>query len=92
VKFNPLFTPRGEHYCLEEWRGEQRISSPGDNFTPGGQLRPGGSKFVPRSMVARWFIFKTKIPIWVNFCGPLIKKCIYILWPIGIFTDILDIA
>jgi hypothetical protein len=36
--------------CLEEWRGEQRISPPGDNFTPskgtkftpGGQLRPWG--------------------------------------------------
>jgi hypothetical protein len=35
-------------YCLEEWRGEQRISPPADNFTPiqgtkftpGGQLRP----------------------------------------------------
>jgi hypothetical protein len=21
-------------YCLEEWMGEQRISLPGDNFTP----------------------------------------------------------
>jgi hypothetical protein len=24
-------------YFLEEWRGEQRISPPGDNFTPRGQ-------------------------------------------------------
>jgi hypothetical protein len=38
-------------YCLEEWRGEQRISPPGDNFTPGGQLRPWGSKFAPRGEV-----------------------------------------
>jgi hypothetical protein len=21
-------------YCLEEWRGKQRISTPGDNFVP----------------------------------------------------------
>jgi hypothetical protein len=44
-------------YCLEEWRGEQRISPPGDNFTlrgqssllgnnvaPGGQSLPLGAK------------------------------------------------
>jgi hypothetical protein len=24
-------------YCSEEWRGEQRISPPGDDFTPRGQ-------------------------------------------------------
>jgi hypothetical protein len=40
VKFTPSFTLRGEHYCLEEWRGEQRISPPGDNFTPMGQIHP----------------------------------------------------
>jgi hypothetical protein len=22
--FTPTFTPWGEHYCLEEWRGEER--------------------------------------------------------------------
>jgi hypothetical protein len=31
--------------------------------------------------VARWFVFKPKIPIWVNFGGP----------EIGNFTDIGDI-
>jgi hypothetical protein len=30
------------------------------------------------SRVARWFIFKPKIPIWVKFGGPWNKKC-YIL-------------
>jgi hypothetical protein len=30
-------------YCLEEWRGEQRISPPGDNFTPRGQIHPWGT-------------------------------------------------
>jgi hypothetical protein len=29
--------------------------------------------------VARWFVFKPKIPIWVNFGGPLNGKCWYIL-------------
>jgi hypothetical protein len=38
-------------YCLEEWRGEQRISPPGDNFTPPGTTSPLGSKFSPRSEV-----------------------------------------
>jgi hypothetical protein len=30
--------------CLDEWGGEQRISPPGDNFTPGGQSLPLGAK------------------------------------------------
>jgi hypothetical protein len=46
-------------------------------------------------MVARWFIFKPKIPIWVNFGGPYIdwKMLIYFMaiWNIlrtfGIFYD-----
>jgi hypothetical protein len=25
--------------------------------------------------VARWFLFKPNIPIWVNFGGPVIEKC-----------------
>jgi hypothetical protein len=35
--------------------------------------------------VARWFLFKPKIQIWVNFGGPEIEKRCYILWPFGIF-------
>jgi hypothetical protein len=27
------------------------------------------------SRVARWFVFKPKIAIWVNFGGPCIAKC-----------------
>jgi hypothetical protein len=30
--------------------------------------------------VARWYIFKPKIPIWVNFGGPYNGKCWYIVW------------
>jgi hypothetical protein len=35
--------------------------------------------------VARWFLFKPKIPIWVNFGEVWNGKCLYILWPFGIF-------
>jgi hypothetical protein len=38
-------------YCLEEWRGEQRISPPGDKFTPRGQIHPWGTKFASRGEV-----------------------------------------
>jgi hypothetical protein len=31
------------------------------------------------SRVARWFIFKPKIPVWVHFGGPWVGKCCYIL-------------
>jgi hypothetical protein len=53
-------------YCLEECRGEQRISPPGitsplgDKFTPRGPLRPWGSKFAPRGEVKKWPRLTTK--------------------------------
>jgi hypothetical protein len=47
-------------------------------------LGPCSLRFL-KCRVARRFIFKPKIPIWVNFGGPYIGKCIYILWPFGIF-------
>jgi hypothetical protein len=31
--------------------------------------------------------FKPKIPIWVNFGGPEIEKCCYVLWPFGILCS-----
>jgi hypothetical protein len=31
------------------------------------------------SRVARWLIFKPKIPIWVKFAGPWKGKCCHIL-------------
>jgi hypothetical protein len=37
------------------------------------------------SRVARWYIFKPKIQIWVNFGMPLNGKCWYLLWPFGLF-------
>jgi hypothetical protein len=37
------FSPRGNVHCLEEWRGEQRIPPPGDNFTPGDKVHSWGT-------------------------------------------------
>jgi hypothetical protein len=34
--------------------------------------------------VARWYIFKPKIQIWVNFGVSCNDRCWYILWPSGI--------
>jgi hypothetical protein len=44
VKFPGSFPPGvNDLYCLEEWSGKQRISPPGDNFTPGprGEFKNG---------------------------------------------------
>jgi hypothetical protein len=35
--------------------------------------------------VARWFIFKPKIQIWVTFGGYCIRRCWNILWPFDQF-------
>jgi hypothetical protein len=37
--------------------------------------------------VARWYLFKQKIPICVNFGGPWNGKGWHILWPIGILRQ-----
>jgi hypothetical protein len=37
------------------------------------------------SRVARWYIFKPNIPIWVNFGGPWNAKGWHIVWPYGIY-------
>jgi hypothetical protein len=41
--------------------------------------------FVLCSRVARWFILKTKFPLWVNFGRSCNRRCCYVLWPFGIF-------
>jgi hypothetical protein len=46
--FTPSFTPRVEHSLLfRRIEGKQRISPPGDNFTPRGQNSPLGVKVCP---------------------------------------------
>jgi hypothetical protein len=37
----------------------------------------------PFIRVARWFVFKPKIQIWVNFRGSCYGRCRYILWTVG---------
>jgi hypothetical protein len=39
--------------------------------------------------VARWLIFKPKIPIWVNFGGSCNTRSWYIIWPFGLFYSYL---
>jgi hypothetical protein len=76
--FTPSFTPRGEHSLLfRRMEGKQMISLPrdnltsrgknsplGDNFTPGGQLRPWGTtsplgdNFAPGGQFRPWGQFK----------------------------------
>jgi hypothetical protein len=43
------------------------------------------TQFKVETRVARWFVFKPKIPIWVNFGGSCNGSCWYILWPFGLF-------
>jgi hypothetical protein len=40
--------------------------------------------FIIVNSVARWFIFKPKIPMWIHFGGPWNVKCCYISWSLGI--------
>jgi hypothetical protein len=47
---------------------------------------PIKTKFGVLVRVARWFIFKPKIPIWVNFGMHYIGSCWYILRPSVIFN------
>jgi hypothetical protein len=35
--------------------------------------------------VARWYVFKPKISIWVNFGGPWNGKGWHTVWPFGIY-------
>jgi hypothetical protein len=43
------------------------------------------ARALQRPRVARWFVFKPKIPIWVNYGGPYNGKCWYILRSFEIF-------
>jgi hypothetical protein len=35
--------------------------------------------------VARWFLFRPKLPIWVCFGEPWSEECCYVLGPLGTF-------
>jgi hypothetical protein len=42
-----------------------------------------------RTSDARWYVFKPKIQICVNFGGPCNGRCWYILWTFGPFYCLL---
>jgi hypothetical protein len=42
-------------------------------------------KLLPPNRVARWYIFKPKFQIWVNFGGSCNRRGWYVLYPFGIF-------
>jgi hypothetical protein len=44
-----------------------------------------GSYFVAGNRVARWHVFKQKIPLWVNFGGSCNGRCCFILLPFDIY-------
>jgi hypothetical protein len=46
-------------------------------------------QFLPSLRVARWFVFKPKIQIWVKFGGSCNWRCWYILWTLGPFYGLL---
>jgi hypothetical protein len=46
-----MFTPRCEHSTVKKNGAVNRISLPGDKFTPGWTTSPLGSKFAPRGEV-----------------------------------------
>jgi hypothetical protein len=59
-------------YCLQEWRGEQRILPPGDKINPWGTTSPLGSKFAPRSEVKNWPLPPSSVSGGsVRVCGPV---------------------
>jgi hypothetical protein len=90
-------------FCLEEWRGKQRILPQGDNFTLRGQNSPLGDNFkelasgLPNGM----FAYQKYQVVLVNLGGPwkgkfLVPICMYlraimvylpILQQFGTFND-----
>jgi hypothetical protein len=54
--------------------------------------RQGGyfyTKVLLLTKVARWFVFESKIQIWVNFGGSCNRTCWHILWTLGPFYGLL---
>jgi hypothetical protein len=70
--------PRRRGFCIEV-----QLASLFSNFPNGGF--PARSLFKMAARVARWFVFKPKIQIWVNFGGSCNGRCWYILCTLGPF-------
>jgi hypothetical protein len=59
---------------------EMRSEANKSLFERDAQVRFGRSDKRLSSRVARWYIFKPKIPIWVNFGGSFNGNCWHSLW------------
>jgi hypothetical protein len=64
---------------MQVFTRDHRICSWFIEWTPRSKRANGVSR------VARWFVFKPKIPIWVNFGGRWYGRCWCIIWPFGLF-------
>jgi hypothetical protein len=60
---------------------KKNVNNCGEHFS-GAALPPVKAS---AARVARWCIFKPKIPIWINFGGSYNERCWYILGPFGLF-------
>jgi hypothetical protein len=61
-----------------------RFDHPSEIFTAG-RTSFYENRFHLCTRVARWLVFKPKMPIWVNFGGSCDGRCWYVLWPFGLF-------
>jgi hypothetical protein len=80
-------------FCVLCFKGSLKLLFEADRpGNPAIYLRLGQEKsftvsccFLLPARVARWYMFKPKIQIWVNFGGCWNEKAWYIVWPLGIF-------
>jgi hypothetical protein len=87
--------PVRRHRPILAWRPRWRTLNQGKRINRIGRRNPirhpaGANPTIAccvqrQSRVARWFVFKPKIKIWIKFRGPWRGKCCHILWPFGIF-------
>jgi hypothetical protein len=75
--------------CVINWTVAFGQSSSNDHYSPyiSSPIKCSGQKvssMYPTS-VARWYIFKPKIPTWVNFGRSCNGRCWYFLWPFCLF-------
>jgi hypothetical protein len=75
-----------QRIVIEIYGRAKPLSSSDDNLLPSIELfQTQPSSRSVHARVARWYIFKPKIPIWVNFGGSCTRRCWYILRPFDLF-------
>jgi hypothetical protein len=77
----------GSESCLSQWKVAAPIFL--DSIHSGtvlqGRLLRRQYIYVPSIRVARWYVFRPKIPLGVNFGGSCNLRCWYILWTFSLF-------